>query len=84
MGKIAKGLLGGILPTMMGGKAPKVADIAPLAAPKPVDTAPAEDITDESKKAKQARAALYATSGGIQGEEILSGGVSKRQSLLGN
>lgn len=75
MGKLISGLLGG---------APKVAPIKPLAPVKPVEAAPVEDITDESAKAKKLRTALYATEGGAQGQEILSGGVSRRNTLLGN
>lgn len=43
-----------------------------------------EPIVEEAKKSKAARSALIATEGGIQGEEVMAGGVKKRNTLLGN
>lgn len=77
------GIFGKILGTFLG-KAPKVAPIKPLEPVKPVDVAPVAAIVDESAKAKKLRSALYATAGGAAGQEIMSGGVSQRNTLLGN
>lgn len=41
-------------------------------------------VTEEEKKAKKVRSALYATEGGVQGQELAAGEVSKRNTLLGN
>lgn len=65
-------------------KTPKVPKIEPLPAPKAVEVAPVKEVEDESKKAKAQRVALYQTEGGAQGQEILSGGVGGRSTLLGN
>ena len=48
-----------------------------------VDYSPVETV-EEKKKAKTNRSALLATPGGIQGEEIMAGGTSKRSTLFGN
>lgn len=75
--------MGKILSSFMGGS-PTVPVVKPVRPPKPVDTAPVVETEDAGKKAKALRTALYATTGGAGGEEILSGGVSRRQTLLGN
>ena len=77
------GGIGKIFGSLLG-KAPKVAPIKPLEPVKPVEVAPVAEITDDAKKAKKLRSALYATEGGAQGAEIMSGGVSQRSTLLGN
>ena len=41
-------------------------------------------VEGESKKAKAVRAKLLETSGGQEGEELLSGTTKKRATLLGN
>ena len=41
-------------------------------------------VTEEERKAKKARSALYATEGGVQGQELAAGEVNKRNTLLGN
>jgi hypothetical protein len=70
MGKIIKSFFGG---------APKAQ------APAPVSVAPVMDIADDqTKQGKKARAALYGTEGGIQGQELTSGQVGQRPTLLGN
>lgn len=74
MGKVVKSILGGI----GFGSAPK----AP--APTPIAVAPIDETKDEAKKAKAARAALYATEGGASGSELDPTQVSKRPTLLGN
>ena len=52
---------------------------------KEVDASSSEAaVTEDEKKAKAIRSALYATSGGSSGEELLSGQVKKRDTLLGN
>lgn len=73
MGKIAKSLLGALT-----GQTPKISS------PAPVSTAPIEEVADEGKKAKTARAALYATEGGVLGSELDPTQVRKRPTLLGN
>jgi len=72
MGFVKK-VVGGLL-----GSAPKVK------APKPVAAAPVQDITGEKKSAKTARANLYATEGGVTGQELTPDQVGKRPTLLGN
>lgn len=74
MGKIAKSLL-----SIVGlGKAPKAAAPAPVAAP-------VQEIKDDQgMTAKKARQQLYATEGGVQGQELDPAQVKKRQTLLGN
>lgn len=70
MGKIVKSIFGG---------APKAAPVAPVA------VAPVVDLVDEqTKQGKKARAALYGTEGGIQGQELTAGQVGARPTLLGN
>ncbi len=41
-------------------------------------------LEEEVKKSKAARSALIATEGGIEGEEVMAGGVKKRNTLLVN
>ena len=43
-----------------------------------------QPLEEEAKKSKTARSALIATKGGIKGEEVMTGGVKKRSTLLGN
>ena len=74
MGKIVKSVFGGIL-----GSAPKAQ------APAPVSAAPVIDIVDDqTKQGKKARAALYGTEGGINGQELTASQVGQRPTLLGN
>lgn len=49
-----------------------------------VSQAPVVETEDEKKKAKQARAAIFATEGGIKGQELQPGQVSQRPTLFGN
>lgn len=49
-----------------------------------VSNAAVKDVTDQAATAKTSRAALYATEGGVQGQELDPNQVKKRQSLLGN
>lgn len=77
MGKVVKSVFGGLL-----GKTPKVKQPAPVDV-KSVE-APVQEIAGEKKTAKAARAALYATEGGVLGEELASSQVGKRPTLLGN
>jgi len=56
---------------VFGGDSPKVV----------YETRPLEE---EAKKSKAARSALIATAGGMEGEEVMAGGVKKRNTLLGN
>ena len=51
--------------------------------PKAQTTAP-QDIEKSSKKARKARTALFETEGGVAGEELSAGGVTQRNTLLGN
>lgn len=44
----------------------------------------ADTVTEEERKAKKARSALYATESGVTGQELTAGNVSKRDTLLGN
>jgi len=57
-------------------------------APKPdvpaFNPAPAQDLGDETKKAKKQRAALLSTEGGMAGQELQTGQVSARGTLFGN
>lgn len=48
------------------------------------DAPPAEDLSEDKKKAKKVRSALLETEGGIGGEEVLGGGTKKRETLFGN
>jgi hypothetical protein len=50
-----------------------------------VNTAPAESTVEAAKTASKAnRSALFATSGGIMGQELTPGEVKKRDTLFGN
>lgn len=42
------------------------------------------EVSEEERKAKKARQALYATETGVQGQELSAGDVVKRNTLLGN
>ena len=46
--------------------------------------APVSDVKEASRKAKKTRTALFETEGGVAGEELQAGGVTQRNSLLGN
>lgn len=61
---------------VFGGDSPKV-----VYETRPLETRPLEE---EAKKSKAARSALIATEGGMEGEEVMAGGVKKRNTLLGN
>ena len=74
--------MGSVLKSLFGSPKAKIPRL--LAQPKPIDTAPVVETGEEGKKAKALRAALYGTAGGAQGQELMSGGVEKRQTLLGN
>jgi len=41
-------------------------------------------LKDSALKASKSRASLFATSGGVVGQELTDGGVTQRNSLLGN
>ncbi len=41
-------------------------------------------VEQASRKAKKSRTALFETAGGVAGEELEAGGVTQRNSLLGN
>ena len=58
-----------------GGKSPYVA---------PSVNYDTEPVKEEKKKAKANRSALFATEGGIEGQELTSGQTKKRDTLLGN
>lgn len=49
-----------------------------------VSSAPIAAMDEEKKKAKAARASLFATEGQVAGQEIGTGGVSKRDTIFGN
>ena len=51
--------------------------------PKP-STAPVDELADSKKKEANTRARLYATQGQAAGQELMSGQVSKRNTLFGN
>lgn len=52
---------------------------------KPKVSKAADDaVTDEKNKARRARNVLLGTEGGIVGEELQTGQVEKRDTLLGN
>lgn len=42
------------------------------------------DVSEDEEKAKKARSALYATKGGVSGEEVSSVSTSGRSTLFGN
>lgn len=44
----------------------------------------AEDTEEAGAKSRKARASLFSTEGGAQGEELNPDGVKKRPTLLGN
>ena len=48
-----------------------------------VDYEPTEVLADE-KKLKKLRTALFRTPGGSAGEEVMEGGVSRRDTIFGN
>jgi hypothetical protein len=54
-----------------------------MSAPKVQSQAPAQ-VKEEKARAGSARKNLFATAGDQVGEELLSGQVSKRESLFGN
>jgi len=66
----ALGIAGGSM--IAGAKAPKVSGKA------------AEGVEASARKTKKARTALYETEGGQAGQELEAGGVTKRNTLLGN
>lgn len=73
MGKIASGLLGGLLSIVgIGSKAPSVSDSA------------SKSLDADQATSKTARASLYATEGGVSGQELMPDQVKKRPTLLGN
>lgn len=43
-----------------------------------------EPVKEEKKKAKANRSALFATEGGIEGQELTSGQTKRRDTILGN
>lgn len=55
-----------------GGKSPEV------------QTSAVQDIEEEQKKAKKGRSALFATEGGILGQEVQAGQITKRDTIFGN
>lgn len=63
-----------------GGEAPKV-NAAPAVAA--VETKKTE-LTAEEKAARALRSQLFATSGGVLGEEVQAGGVTRKSNLFGN
>lgn len=67
--------------SFLGVKAPKVKAPMPVAQQaEPIK----EDLKNEDSKAKQARANLYATEGGVSGQELSPDQVQKRPTLFGN
>jgi len=42
------------------------------------------DVQDEGRKAKKSRSSLFATTGGVAGQELQPGGTSTRETLFGN
>ncbi len=71
MGNVIGGLLG-IVGLGGAAKAPKVSSAA------------ADSVTADANRAKTARAALYATDGGVSGQELSPSQVQKRPTLFGN
>lgn len=69
MSKIFKGLMSVV---GLGGSAPKVSNAA------------VKEVAADQATSKTARASLYATQGGVSGEELNPDQVKKRQTLLGN
>lgn len=65
-------LLGGLFDVILGGDESKVS------------SASAADTEEASRKAKQGRAALYETEGGVAGSELNPDQVKRRNTLLGN
>ncbi len=63
-----------------GGGAPKVQAAPAVAA---VETEKA-GLSAEEKAARALRSQLFATSGGVLGEEVQAGGVTKKSNLFGN
>ncbi len=70
MGKLFGGLLN--IFGLGGGQKPQVSGAA------------AKEVTADAATSKGARASLYATAGGVQGEDLNPDQVKKRQTLLGN
>lgn len=79
MGKV----LGGLLSVVGLGGGAKAPEVAPAAAA-PVPTTATDQTTADQKTAKTARAALYATDGGVTGQELDPSQVKKRETLFGN
>lgn len=68
MGSVIKAVTG----ILGGGSAPKVS------------TQAAETVKEDANSARQARAALFATEGGVAGATLNPNDVQKRENLLGN
>ena len=60
-----------------GGGAPKVQAAPAVEAEK-------KGLTAEEKAARALRSQLFATSGGVLGEEVQAGGVTRKSKLFGN
>lgn len=70
MGKVVGGLLS--IVGLGGGNKPQVSGAA------------AKEVEADQATSKTARASLYATAGGVAGEDLNPDQVKKRQTLLGN
>ncbi len=77
LGSIFGAIFGGIFG---GGKAPKVQAAPAVAAVE----AKKKELTAEEKAARALRSQLFATSGGVLGEEVQAGGVTRKSNLFGN
>lgn len=42
------------------------------------------EVTDDKKKTKKLRTALYKTEGGAAGQEVMAGGVKRTDNIFGN
>lgn len=58
--------------------------IVGLGAAPAVSGAATKEVAADQATSKTARASLYSTVGGVQGEELMPDQVKKRQTLLGN
>lgn len=81
MGKVVKSVLGAV-GIGSAAKAPQQT-YKPPAAPMP-DPEPVDDLSEEQRQNKKARAVLTETAGGAAGEELSDESVKKRRTLLGN
>jgi len=76
--KVLSGVFGGDVGDLLFPETPKVDAVVES------DAASVEGLEDEKESTKKQRARLLKTEGGASGQELTAGGVSQRNTLLGN